>query len=217
MPQSSVIYDAGRSTRPAGMSYILFAHKHCKYGKKLYFCKIMPSRIPDSGKSHNERMGKLPKIRNNHILAACVLLLVIVCFLSVYRPIRFNSELEAREAAIKERLIKIRQAEERYRKANGTYAGDFATLVKSGYMADSLQFIPFSNGERFELGATTVILKSGHQVPLMECGAQYRQYLGGLDENSIANLIEAADKAGRYPGLKIGDLTTYNYNAGNWE
>ena len=54
-------------------------------------------------------------------------------------------------------------------------------------------------------------------MPLMECGAQYQQYLNGLDENSIANLVEAANEAGLYPGLKIGDLITPNNNAGNWE
>ena len=43
------------------------------------------------------------------------------------------------------------------------------------------------------------------------------QHLSGLDENSIANLIEEANNAGRYPGLKIGDITTPNDNAGNWE
>ena len=30
----------------------------------------------------------------------------------------------------------------------------------------------------------------------MECGAQYQQYLKGLNENDIANLIEEANKGG---------------------
>ena len=84
-------------------------------------------------------------------------------------------------------------------------------------MADSLQYIPYSDGERFSLSATTVITKSGQQMPLMECGAQYQQYLNGLDENSIPNRVEAAYEAGLYPGLKIADLITPNNNAGNWE
>jgi hypothetical protein len=51
----------------------------------------------------------------------------------------------------------------------------------------------------------------------MECSASFRDYLDGLDENSINNLIEKANNSGNFPGLKIGDLTTDNNNAGNWE
>jgi hypothetical protein len=51
----------------------------------------------------------------------------------------------------------------------------------------------------------------------MECGARYEQFLDGLDANSVANLIEEASAAGRYPGLKIGDIVQPNNNAGNWE
>ena len=50
----------------------------------------------------------------------------------------------------------------------------------------------------------------------MECGAGYETFLDGLDEGSIQQKIEEANYAGRYPGLKIGDLTTDNNNAGNW-
>ena len=157
------------------------------------------------------------KIRNNFILTLCVLALVVVCVLSIYQPMRFDEQRTKREQAVKERLIKIRQAEERYRKATGSYAGNFQTLTKSGLLADSLTLIPYSDGERFELSATLKIEKSGREVPLMECGAQYHQYLNGLDENSIANLIEAASNQGSYPGLRIGDLNIPNNNAGNWE
>lgn len=160
---------------------------------------------------------RIEKIKINYILAACMLALLVVCFLSIYQPIRFDEQKAVREQAVKERLVKIRQAEESYRKAHGTYAGQFDTLVKEGFLADSLTRIPFSADERFELTATVEIMKSGRQVPLMECGAQYHQYLEGLDENTIANLMETADNEGRYPGLRIGDITQNNHNAGNWE
>ena len=51
----------------------------------------------------------------------------------------------------------------------------------------------------------------------MECRAPYAAYLKGLSEREIYNLTDAAEKQGRYAGLKIGDLTTPNNNAGNWE
>jgi len=157
------------------------------------------------------------KINSNHILSILALLLLAVCVMSVYSPIRFDREQEVRERAVKQRLLQIRSAEERYRDRHGVYAADFKTLVSCGLLADSLQFIPFAEGRRFELTTTTITGRSGRHVPLMECGAKFNDYLLGLDENQIANLIEQAGNAGRYPGLKIGDLSTPNDNAGNWE
>lgn len=157
------------------------------------------------------------KISNNHILALVAALLATTCVMSICSPIRFERKQAERERAVKERLVKIRYAEEKYRMANGVYSGSLDILVKEGYLADSLQYIPFSGKKKFDITATTHISKSGRQIPLMECGAMYNDYLSGLDENSIANLIEEANNAGRYPGLKIGDITTPNDNAGNWE
>lgn len=137
--------------------------------------------------------------------------------MSVYSPIRFDKERSKREAEVKERLISIRKAEEQYRRQHGTYTGDFRTLVRSGLLSEEQTVIPYSANEHFELRTTTIVGKLGRQVPLMECGAQYQQYLDGLNENSVANLIEDANNAGLYPGLRIGDLTTPNNNAGNWE
>ena len=130
---------------------------------------------------------------------------------------RFKRQCEEREAVVKERLMKIRQAEERFCKDTGEYAPDFTALIANGYLADSLQYIPYSNSEMFDLAASAVITRSGKVIPVMQCGALYHQYLRGLDDNSIGNLTEAADAAGRYPGLKIGDLTQDNGNSGNWE
>ncbi len=157
------------------------------------------------------------KIKSNLVLGVLALALAVTCGLSVYSPIRFDKQRSIREHAVKERLIKIRYAEEKYRMANGVYADDFNTLVKGGYLADSLQYIPFTDNKQFSLATTVQTGKSGRQTPLMECGAEYKEYLSGLDVNSVSNLTEEANNAGRYPGLKIGDLTTPNDNAGNWE
>lgn len=153
----------------------------------------------------------------NHILTALAAALAVACAMSIYSPIRFGRQQAARERAVKERLVKIRHAEEAYRKATGSYTDDFNVLVSKGYLADSLQYIPFSGGRKFSITVTTLTGKSGRPVPLMECGASYQDYLKGLDAGSISGLTDEANNAGRYPGLKIGDLTTPNDNAGNWE
>ena len=156
------------------------------------------------------------KININYILGACATILFLLCLLSIYQPLHFQSELTKREAVVKERLIKIRTAEEKYKNRHGAYTGDFANLVKERLLADSLQYIPFSDGKRFSLAASTQVAKSGKQVPLMECAATYEDYLDGLNEDNIQEITEKANAMGNFPGLKIGDLTTDNNNAGNW-
>lgn len=157
------------------------------------------------------------KANNTTALSACVLILSLLCLLSIGTPIRFDKQRAKRETVVKHRLLKIRAAEEAYRARHGAYAGTFEALVNSNLLADSLSHIPFSDKKRFRLQATTIIGKNGKQIPTMECGAEYADYLNGLDEGSISLLAEEAATAGRYPGLKIGDLETPNDNAGNWE
>ena len=82
---------------------------------------------------------------------------------------------------------------------------------------DSLQYIPYGNGATFELEKTIHVGRSGVTQNVMECRAPYAVYLQGLNSREIYNLIDAAEKQVRFPGLKIGDLTTPNNNAGNWE
>ncbi|MGI6242152.1 MAG: hypothetical protein ACOYJK_01215 [Prevotella sp.] len=156
-------------------------------------------------------------IRNNYLLAGCVLVLVLLCVLSISSPLRFEKERAAREQTVKQYLVKIRVAEEAYKSAHATYTESLDTLVKAGLLADSLKYIPFSGNKPFALAVSSVIGRSGRHIPLMECSAGYEQYLHGLDPNSVAALIEEATVSGQFPGLKIGDITEYNGNIGNWE
>ena len=156
------------------------------------------------------------RINNNLILGVCVAIMMLLCILSVSKPMRFEQEKASRETEVKAKLIEIRQAEERYKARHGVYTGDFATLIKGKYLKKDAQYIPFSDGRKFSLSATTIVAKSGKQIPLMECGAAYADYLDGLDEDAVAEITDKANYAGLYPGLKIGDITTDNNNAGNW-
>ena len=116
-------------------------------------------------------------LRNNYLLAAGVLLLVVLCFLSVYNPMEFGREQTRREAVVKRRLVMIRAAEEKYKAANGTYTNSIDTLVKAGLLADSLRYIPFSGNKEFALATSSIIGKTGKHIPLMECSAGYEEYL----------------------------------------
>ncbi len=156
------------------------------------------------------------RINNNYILGACVIVMMTLCILSISQPIRFQKQKESREAEVKEKLMLIRSAEEKYKALHGVYTGDFATLVRGKYLKPEDTIIPYSDHKKFSLSATTIVGKSGKQIPLMECGAEYEDYLDGLDENSIDEITGQANYAGEYPGLKIGDITADNNNAGNW-
>lgn len=156
------------------------------------------------------------KVNHTFLLGCCVLLLVVLCCLSVDAPLLFNRQRTEREYMVKHRLIEIRIAEEKYCRVHGAYTGSFEALTATKLLADSLSYIPFSQ-ERFSLKASSIVGKSGQSIPVMECGAQYSQYLNGLDKESVTNLTDAALASGRYPGLKIGDLEMPNNNKGNWE
>ena len=193
---------------------------------ELLFCivEVQPILLLNNKKHYNRtrhtgqyKIKNMRRLKNNHILCLLAVALCVVCIMSVYTPVNFDENRTKREQTVKLHLVQIRNAEERYRTLHGVYADNFAELIKSGLLADSLSYIPYSGGRRFDLTTTTTTGKSGRSVPLMECGAKYNDYLDGLDANSIANLIEQANNAGRYPGLKIGDLMTPNDNAGNWE
>lgn len=150
----------------------------------------------------------------NKWLLVVVAGLLCICVLSVWQPLHFEQQRQEREQVIKQRLKAIQAAQLRYLAQRGHYAPSLDSLD----IPDSVKLIPFSrSGFRFVLRTGTKKSKDGRQVPVMECGTVYEDYLEGLNVNEIANLNEAASMEGRYPGLRIGDLNTPNHHAGNWE
>ena len=85
-----------------------------------------------------------------------------------------------------------------------------------------LNDIPFSEiyyGEpqKFYLEAGSVMTESGVDVPVFECRAPFKSYLRDLNEQELINLIARENESGRYPGIKVGDMTRTSNDAGNWE
>ena len=91
------------------------------------------------------------------------------------------------------------------------------SLFKENYAIDSLPYVPYSGGVKFELAAGTVTTGSGVKVHVFECKTPNDVFLKGLDKQEIINLNDKAIKLERYPGLKVGSLEEANNNAGNWE
>ena len=70
------------------------------------------------------------KVTLKILVAVAVILLVYMCYRSIMTPIEFNKEKDARESAIKARLIDIRKAQIEYKNVYKTHAGTFADLIK---------------------------------------------------------------------------------------
>ncbi len=94
-------------------------------------------------------------------------------------------------------------------------AGD--SLFKQDYSIDSLPYVPYSGGVKFEMGAGIVVTGSGVKVNVFEVKTPYNVFLKGLDKQEVINLNDKAIKYEKYPGLKVGSLEAANNNAGNWE
>ena len=86
---------------------------------------------------------------------------------------------------------------------------------------DSLRYIPFAEGDTFEIIACPNTTKSGAIIQVMECNAPISSYLKGmgkLGDRMIKNTTVESDQTGRYAGLRIGEAGNgWNTNAGHWE
>jgi hypothetical protein len=65
----------------------------------------------------------------NIVFTVIIVILAYLLIESILKPIRFNKVKDAREAAIKERLIDIRTAQEAFKSVKGHYTGSFDTLI----------------------------------------------------------------------------------------
>ncbi len=91
------------------------------------------------------------------------------------------------------------------------------TIFPRGYQIDSLAYVPFGNGARFEVETSMDTTKAGSPQYLFEARTPYEVYLSGVNDQELANLISNMKKMDRYCGLKVGDVNMPNNNAGNWE
>ena len=101
-------------------------------------------------------------------------------------------------------------------KRDTTYVSVLASLFGESYPIDSIRYIPFSDGQEFEL-AKAEIMAGNVPVKVMEAKAPFASYLSGLDKQELINLTELEENLGHYAGTKFGDINSANNNAGNWE
>lgn len=92
------------------------------------------------------------------------------------------------------------------------------TILGRNYDVSSIRYVPIE-GERVQLSMDTATLysASGYEIKVFEAGVPYVEYLRGMDSQLRYNLIEKAEKQGKFAGLRVGSLEEINNNAGNWE
>ena len=91
------------------------------------------------------------------------------------------------------------------------------TLYPQGFAIDSLAYVPFGGGVKFEIATSVDTTKAGSPQYLFEARTPYEVYLKGVNDQEMNNLISKMKQMGRYCGLKVGDVEMPNNNAGNWE
>ncbi|MFI3331595.1 MAG: hypothetical protein R3Y38_07300 [Rikenellaceae bacterium] len=89
------------------------------------------------------------------------------------------------------------------------------------YTAEALKAIdeiPYGNGAKFIMDATSLVTESQVIVPVFECKAPYKTFLTGIDDQELINLIDdCINVLNKYPGIKVGSLEQATNDAGNWE
>lgn len=88
-------------------------------------------------------------------------------------------------------------------------------LKMANYPVDSLPYIPFSEGKKFELNAGKID-RGGVMVNVFEAKAHYNTFLLGMNDQLLRNLASSETQIGRYPGLKLGSMNDPSTD-GNWE
>ena len=91
------------------------------------------------------------------------------------------------------------------------------TIFKKGFNPDSLCYVPYGNGAKFEMAVRKDTMKSGAPLNLFQAQVAYDVYLKGINNQELANLKDMQSKLGKYCGLRVGDIEQPNNNAGNWE
>jgi hypothetical protein len=85
------------------------------------------------------------------------------------------------------------------------------------YPIDSIRFVPFTGGAEFEMAAGSVETGSKVVVQLFEASVLNNVFLQGLDKQLIINYNALRKEITGFPGMRVGNVSEPNNNAGNWE
>ena len=96
-----------------------------------------------------------------------------------------------------------------------TAVGD--SIFAPGFAVDSLRFVPFCGDTEFELAAAKIQTGSMVMVEVFEASVLNDIFLHGLDKQLIINYNALRDRITGFAGMRVGNISEPNNNAGNWE
>lgn len=90
---------------------------------------------------------------------------------------------------------------------------------RSTFHPDSLAFVPFSGGKKFDMKTAELPTASGFTMKVFEAKTHFNDYLSDLDKALLKQKVKDVEAlpGDRYSGLQVGSIETANNNAGNWE
>lgn len=94
-----------------------------------------------------------------------------------------------------------------------------SSFIGRNFDVNAIKFVPFAENpqDTLQLETGSVTTASGYEMALFQANVDYAVYLWDLNEQELANKIDARKQMDKYPGLQVGDATQANNNAGNWE
>lgn len=187
----------------------------CGLGYWLYEIIMTPVRF-DEVKSYREEqvIERLKDVRKaqrafkttyGHYTASFDSLINFVANDSLKFEIKFGSEDDS--AAVAQGKVKT----------DTILVAVLDTIFNKSYDPAQLRYIPFSNETELIMDAAQITTESKMVIPVFEAKAPYKTYLSDLDNQLLINLIDQAKTVERYPGLKVGSVTSATNDAGNWE
>lgn len=93
-----------------------------------------------------------------------------------------------------------------------SYSPAIDSIIAMGINLDSIPFVPFTSGQKFEIQADTIEYQST-KVPVVQVGTKWKVFMGPYGDVKYKKYDKYFDPEKM---LKFGDLTTPNLN-GNWE
>ncbi|MFH0759143.1 MAG: hypothetical protein V2B15_17785 [Bacteroidota bacterium] len=90
------------------------------------------------------------------------------------------------------------------------------SLFRSSYNADSIRYVPFTEGIEFKMESGEILTSSNLTVQVVEVSVLYDDLLNGMDRQLIVNYKDERNKLVGFEGVKFGSLEEGTLT-GNWE
>ncbi len=90
------------------------------------------------------------------------------------------------------------------------------SLYGAGFNADSLRYVPYTEGVLFTLESNEILTSSNLTVQVVEVSVLYDDLLNGMDRQLIVNYKDERFKIVGFEGVKFGSMEEGTLT-GNWE